>query len=162
MLTWATTQPQGDTTRGHELPPTNPALSRLLSMYASQPSEEYSESYNYSESSSIGLFPAFHFSLHTLALLSSLQSSSSKGSRKVNLLVAALEVDGPDTIRIKKGPDAGKEVSILKLILGDEEGNVCRLTAWREVADQWGGNGPSVAAKKGDVVYLESKTSSGG
>lgn len=83
-----------------------------------------------------------------------------QGSKqKVNLLVAIMEVEGPDTIHIKKGPDSGKEVSILKIIVGDEDGGVCRLTAWREVAEQWGGsyaNTPAPSLKRGDVVYLQS------
>jgi len=71
------------------------------------------------------------------------------------VLLAVLEVDGPNTIRIKKGLDAGKEVSLLSLVLGDEEGMVCKLTAWREIADAWGGGeGPGV--KRGDILYIES------
>jgi len=69
--------------------------------------------------------------------------------------LAALEVEGPDTIRIKKGTDAGKQVSILKMILGDEDGMVCKLTAWREIAETWGGVGNSLAVKRGDVVLIE-------
>jgi hypothetical protein len=75
----------------------------------------------------------------------------------VNVLVTVLEVEGPDTIRITKGREVGKEVSLLKLVIGDEDGQVCRLTAWREVAERWGGallNETSV--KRGDVVYLQS------
>ena len=67
-----------------------------------------------------------------------------------------LEAEGPDTIRIKKGSDAGKEVAVLKLILGDEEGCVCKLTAWREVAEDWGGIGDAVGVKRGDVLYIAS------
>jgi len=81
-----------------------------------------------------------------------------KFTQKVNLLLAVLEVEGPDTIRIKKGADACQEVSILKVILGDEEGDVCKLTAWREVADNWGGNGSEVGMKRGDIVHIESKS----
>jgi len=72
------------------------------------------------------------------------------------VLLAVLEVEGPDVIRIKRGADAGKSVSIFKMILGDEEGNVCKLTAWREVAEEWGGIGKGVATKRGDIVYIES------
>lgn len=73
------------------------------------------------------------------------------------MLLAALEVEGPDTIRIKKGADAGKEISILKMILGDEAGNVCKLTAWREFAEMWGGAGTAIGAKRGDILLIESK-----
>ena len=45
------------------------------------------------------------------------------------------------------------------MILGDEEGTACKLTTWREVADsgEWGGSGKAVAAKRGDIVHIESK-----
>lgn len=114
---------------------------------------------NYFDASSIGRFPSFHFDLHTLSSLSQLSSGKVKGSMRVNVLLAVLEVEGPDTIRIKKGADAGQVVSVLKLILGDDEGNVVKLTAWREVAEDWGGTGTSggVATKRGDVIYIESK-----
>lgn len=81
-----------------------------------------------------------------------------KGSRKINVLVAVLEVEGPDTITIKKGVDAGKQVSLLKMILGDEEGIVSKMTAWREIADTWGGNEASSAVKRGDIIFLESQS----
>ncbi|KAK7692170.1 hypothetical protein QCA50_003791 [Cerrena zonata] len=118
-------------------------------------------SYDYSDASSIARFPAFHFSLHGVTSLSSLigrVQSEKRGGQKVNVLVAILEVEGPDVIRLKKGIDAGKEVGILKLILGEEDGGVCKLTAWREVAEAWGGSDPDPSApgiKRGDVVLLE-------
>lgn len=115
-----------------------------------------SQSYNYSDASSIARFPSFHFALHSLTSLSSLPTTSSRGSRKVNILIAVLELEGPDTIRIKKGADAGREVAVLKMILGDEEGCISKLTAWREVAESWGGVGDVVGVKRGDVIYVES------
>ena len=72
------------------------------------------------------------------------------------MLLAVLEADGPNAIRIKKGPEAGKEVSLLSLVLGDEEGMVCKLTAWREIADAWGGGGEEPGVKRGDILYIES------
>ena len=116
---------------------------------------------NNSNASSIGRFPSFHFNLHSLTSLSQLAGPAGKlfkGSRKVNVLLAVLEVEGPDVIRIKKGADAGKQVGIFKMILGDEGGNVCKLIAWREVAEEWGGIGESVATKRGDIVYIESNS----
>ena len=118
----------------------------------------------HSSTSSIAHFPSFHFSLHTVTSLSSLAAqvtgtipgTKGKLTRKVNLVLVVLEIEGPDTIRIKNGAEAGKEVSLLKLILGDEEGSVCKLTAWREVAEEWGGSGQATGTKRGDVVYLES------
>lgn len=120
---------------------------------------------------SVARFPAFHFSLHTLSSLAALEHNPASGGhvrvsypfpsgkRKANLLVAVLEIEGPESIRIKKGTDAGKEVSLLKVIVGDEDGGVCRLTVWREVAEQWGGayvDSKEPSMKKGDVVYLQS------
>ena len=116
------------------------------------------QSDEYSDASSIARFPTFHFNIHALAPLSRVPYKTGvKPPVKVNVLLAVLEVEGPDMIRIKKGVDAGKEVGILKMILGDEEGNVCKLTAWREVAEDWGGLCEGFAAKRGDVVHLESE-----
>ncbi|KAF8346060.1 hypothetical protein F5887DRAFT_1158416 [Amanita rubescens] len=121
----------------------------------SSPSASQSLSYSRSNldlSRSIAHFPSFHFNPNSLSSLSLL----SQTTRKVNLLLAVLEVDGPDTIKIKNGRDAGKEVAILKMIVGDEEGKVGKLTAWREVAEMWGGSlEGSVAVKRGDVILLE-------
>ncbi|KAH9859021.1 hypothetical protein C2E23DRAFT_864776 [Lenzites betulinus] len=141
--------------------------SHLHSQMETQETQE-TNSYDYSDASSIAQFPAFHFSLHSLTPLGTLieqahaaRSSSRvpprKTSLKVSVLAAVLEVDGPDTIRIKKGPDAGKEISLLKLILGDESGGICKLAAWRETAEDWAGLNPDVPApglKKGDIVLL--------
>ncbi|PPQ79373.1 hypothetical protein CVT25_002643 [Psilocybe cyanescens] len=110
---------------------------------------------NYSDASSIARFPSFHFNLHSLTSLTSLVERKFKGSIKVSCLLAVLEVEGPDSIHIKKGADAGKEVSIFKIVLGDEDSTVCKLTAWREVAEDWGGSGVAVAAKRGDIVHIE-------
>ncbi|KAJ3494012.1 hypothetical protein NLJ89_g10899 [Agrocybe chaxingu] len=138
--------------------------SRFLETQAE--SQSYQESRSISDANaSIARFPSFHFNLNSLTPLSSLSSNAknklgpalptAKTQRKVNLLVAILEVEGPDTIRVKKGVDAGKEVSVLKLILGEEDGSVGKLTAWREVAEEWGGAGKKVGVKRGDVVHFE-------
>ncbi|OBZ71048.1 hypothetical protein A0H81_09290 [Grifola frondosa] len=130
---------------------------------------ETQESYDSSDASSIARFPAFYFSLHSLTSLTALSNHAqaiggdSPRALQVTVLVAVLEVDGPDAIRIKKGAEAGKEVSLLKLVLGDADGAVCRLTAWREVAESWGGasledDAPGI--KKGDIVLLESASAS--
>ena len=112
--------------------------------------------YNYSDASSIGRFPSFNFSPHSLTSLSTLSvlSKSGRGSRKVAILVAVLEVDGPDTITIKNGAEAGKQISMLKMILGDEEGNVSKLVACRDITDVWGGNTAYPAVKRGDICYV--------
>jgi len=77
--------------------------------------------------------------------------------RKINVLLAIVEVEALEKITMKKAPDTGKQIGLLKLILTDDSGNVCKLTAWREVADDWGGVGKTLGCKRGDVVLLESK-----
>lgn len=160
--TTAITWPPTPAAPANEPEPTAPSflnapVSRLQSFYDTQDSA----SYNYSDASSIARFPAFHFSLHSLTSISALcafaKSGPGKGSKKASVVLAALEVEGPDTIRVKRGPDAGKDVSILKMIMGDEEGTICKLTAWREVADAWGGSGSSPRVKRGDIVFMESE-----
>ncbi|KZT10937.1 uncharacterized protein LAESUDRAFT_755572 [Laetiporus sulphureus 93-53] len=145
------------------------SASRPRSQFQTQDTQDKT-SYIYSDASSISRFPAFHFSLHALTPLSSLiaeahaqkrQPNAGKDSRKVTVLAAVLELDGPDTIRIKRGVDAGKDVSLLKLILGDDDGTICKLTAWREVAESWGGSIPELTSpgvKRGDVLLLESES----
>ena len=128
-------------------------------------------SFEYSDASSIARFPSFHFSLHTLTPLSSLHDLMSRqripqqpyGSQmgfantKLNVLVAILETEGPDNIRVKKGVEAGKEVSILKFIVADEDGAICKLVAWRDTAERWGGSYTAVdPIKRGDIVHFQS------
>jgi hypothetical protein len=120
------------------------------------------EETGYSDASSIGRLPTFSFSLNSLtplgAMRSAIAGAKTKGSRLVNVLVAVMEVEGTDTIRIKKGKDAGREVTVLKILGADEEGEVARATAWREVAELWGGVHTGVeGVKKGDVVLMESR-----
>ena len=114
------------------------------------------QSLNYSDASSIACFPTFHFNLHTLVSITQLVKQKTVGTIKISALLAVLEVEGPDTVRIKSGKDAGKEVAVLRLILGDEGGSISKLIAWREVAERWGGQQSTVAVKRGDVVLIES------
>ena len=124
----------------------------------------------YSESeSSIALFPNLQFSLHELANLSTLMSGRNvqhgggriAGQRmtKLSFLAAVLEVDGPDVVRLKKGPDAGMEVALLKLIVCDDRGSIIKITAWRQTAEQWAGSDEAShpAIKKGDIVCFKSQ-----
>lgn len=154
LITWPPTAEEATTESNRER-----RASIFLSVSASRflETQETQEtaSYNYSDASSIGRFPSFNFSLHSLTSLSAL-TAAPKSPRKFAVLVAALEVEGPDTITIKKGADAGKQVSLLKMILGDEEGTVCKLTAWRQIADLWGGNDDLPAVKRGDILFIES------
>ena len=121
-------------------------------------------SYDYSDTSSIGRFPHFSFNLHTLRLVKALvemaKSSRTKGSLGVNVLMAVLEVEGPDAVTIRKGREAGNQASILKMILGDEDGNVLKLTAWRDIAEVWGiGTDTQPPIRRGDVVLFQSLSS---
>lgn len=141
--------------------------SRVSSGLQESTMEETQEtaSCEYSDTSSIGRFPHFSFNLHTLRLVKALvemaNSSRTKGTLKVNVLMAVLEVEGPDAVTIRKGKDAGNQASILKLILGDEDGNVLKLTAWRDVAEMWGiGSDTQPLVRRGDVVLFQSPSSS--
>ncbi|KAJ7476975.1 hypothetical protein B0H11DRAFT_2031462 [Mycena galericulata] len=159
FITWPPTA-QGDDSESQEDQsiPSFLNVSKSMAQTDAQPESQFesqeSQSYNYSDASSIARFPAFHFSLNSLTSLTSLAKSRVKGTKKVSLLLAVLEVDGPDSFHFKKGKDAGKESFVLKMILGDEDGNVCKLTAWREVAQDWGGSGQEVGAKRGDILLL--------
>ncbi|KAJ6579545.1 hypothetical protein DFH09DRAFT_1146869 [Mycena vulgaris] len=134
------------------------SMAQTGAQFESQFESQETQSYNYSDASSIARFPAFHFSMNSLSSLASLAKSRVKGTKKVTLLLAVFEVDGPDSFYFKKGKDAGKESFVLKMILGDEEGNVCKLTAWREVAQDWGGAGDEIGAKRGDILLLTDVT----
>lgn len=165
LITWPPTPAGEEHSRASET-----GLYNATSQFESQDESQESQSLNYSDSSSIARFPTFQFNLHSLTSLSAIRNSRNSTSssqlggynhnNKVNVLLAVLEVEGPDTIRTKKGPDAGKEISLLKMILGDEGGSVCKLTAWRETADIWGGSGPKdIPVKRGDVVLIYSTRS---
>ncbi|KAJ7174390.1 hypothetical protein C8R46DRAFT_892412 [Mycena filopes] len=155
FFTWPPTAP-GDESQSEDEKsvPSFLNVSKSMALLESQFETQESQSYNYSDASSIARFPAFHFSLNTLSSLTALAKSRVKGSQKVTLLLAVLEVDGPDSFHFKKGKDAGKEGFVLKMILGDDDGNVCKLTAWREVAQDWGGCGDEIGARRGDILLL--------
>ncbi|KAI6106892.1 hypothetical protein F5141DRAFT_984690, partial [Pisolithus sp. B1] len=91
--------------------------------------------YSDENTSSVARFSNFQSSLHTVTSLSSLRHTLCRQD-EVNVLVAILVVD---TVKVKSGPRAGQESSILELIFGDEGGCVCRLTAWRDTAEVWDG-----------------------
>lgn len=77
-------------------------------------------------------------------------------SRKATILVALLDVDGPDYISVKRGPHAGSQVARLTWTVGEESGLVSKVTAWRETAETWGGLERDTEGKRGDIVLLES------
>ncbi|KAG1725704.1 uncharacterized protein EDB91DRAFT_1265431 [Suillus paluster] len=150
VITWPPT-PVANTTGAPSFLRTSQSQS-LVATYETQETTSVS----YSDASSIARFPHFQISLHKVSSLASLYSENMTRGRKVNILLATLEVEGPDIVHVKKGPDAGKEVSVLKMILGDEDGSVCKLTAWRDVADAWG----VLGVKRGDIIYLQNLTPS--
>jgi len=157
FITWSPTQNRtGDASR-----------SQVSSGAQESTIEETQEttSHEYSDTSSIGRFPHFSFNLHTLRLVKALvemaKSSRTKGTLKVNVLMAVLEVEGPDAVTIRKGQYAGNQVSILKMILGDGDGNILKLTAWRDVAEMWGiGTDVQLPIRRGDVVLFQSVSGS--
>lgn len=77
-------------------------------------------------------------------------NSERNDSAKASVLVGLLDVEGPDIVRIKKGVDAGKEISLLKMMIGSPDGTVCKVTVWRELAEIWGDS-----LRRGDVTLLQ-------
>ncbi|KAJ7745415.1 hypothetical protein DFH07DRAFT_16046 [Mycena maculata] len=159
FITWPPTPPgdDSDSQEGQSVPSffnASKSMAQTDAQLESQFETQETQSYDYSDASSIARFPKFHFSLNSLTSLTSLAKSRIKRTKKVSLLLVVLEVDGPDSFYFKKGKDAGKESFVLKMILGDEDGNVCKLTAWREVAQDWGGAGQEIGAKRGDILFL--------
>lgn len=100
---------------------------------------------------SIARLPSFHIPVNRLSNIESVLriENSAYPVRKVCLLVAILDMEGPNVVRVKKGQYAGKETTVLGLVVGDEEGKIAKITVWRECAEEWSG-----MVQKGDVVYL--------
>jgi hypothetical protein len=73
---------------------------------------------------------------------------------KASILVVVIDVQGPDSVTIKKGVAEGTKVSRLQLTVGDDDDAIASLTAWRETAERWGNATEDVGLKKGDVVFL--------
>ena len=148
-MTWATTsQPEGGN-ESMNRPPLGASTSRMASLGQINFETQDFSTGSYSDTSSIARFPDFQFSLNALSVLASVQG-------KACLLLAVLEVDGPDEVTVRRGPDAGRTVSVLRLVVGDEASTIRKLTAWREVAETWGGATQTEGVRRGDVVYFES------
>ena len=100
---------------------------------------------------SIARLPSFHIPVNRLSTIGSAFriENSACVTRKVCLLVAVLDMEGPNVVTIRKGPEAGTQTAVLKLVVGDEEGKIAKITAWRERAEEWG-----EMVRKGDVVYM--------
>ncbi|KAG5634285.1 hypothetical protein H0H81_002543 [Sphagnurus paluster] len=155
LISWPATVDEGYARLSHSAPSflLDISKSRVGQMQFETQETQETQSFNhtYCDASSIAHFPAFHFGLNALTPIASLARSSPHGTRKVTVLLAALEVEGPDVVCLRKGAEAGKEVAVMSMVLGDEEGAVCKLTACRAVAEAWGDGG----IKRGDVLLLE-------
>lgn len=114
-----------------------------------------------SEGSSISRFPAFNFSLNNVSSLPSIMHSHkpNSASSKVTVLLGVLETEGPNYIKVKTGHYAGSEVALLKLIVGDDTGLMCKMVAWRDTAELWGGVDTDPGLKRGDITLFESAVS---
>ncbi|KLO04947.1 hypothetical protein SCHPADRAFT_840002 [Schizopora paradoxa] len=161
LISWPPSDPQ------HKPYESQALGSKYTSRNFSKFETQETQSFDHASTSSIAAFPTFTINLNAISTISSLAILRPTESKKVNLLVVVMEVEGPESIRIKKGKDAGKEIGLLKLIVsdGDDEGSFCKITAWRETADDWGGVMPdpslrrtssdNEAINRGDVVYFE-------
>jgi hypothetical protein len=100
---------------------------------------------------SIARLPSFHIPVNRISSIESVLQieNSAYPTRKVCLLVAILDMEGPNVVRVKKGKDAGTEAAVLGLVVGDEEGKIAKITVWKERAEEW-----SEMVRKGDIVYL--------
>ena len=149
---------EGDTTKGHtskrdESQIGNKASFDTTSMSDESDSKDITPTFDTQDDNiSIARLPSFHIPVNRLSSIESAlrRESSAYATRKVCLLVAILDVDGPNVVRIKKGQDAGKEAAVLMLVVGDGEGQATKITVWRERAEEWG-----EMVRKGDVVYMK-------
>lgn len=131
-------------------PPPNSSPQRSQSQFLTSLEES-----SYSTSPSvIHQLPKFRVPLLSLSPLHAISNGTinteDSNSKKVSILVAVLDVDGPEYVRITKGVDRGIEVGLLKLVLGSVDGSICRLTVWRERAELWGN-----LTRRGDVVLFQ-------
>lgn len=137
----------------HQVPPTSSYPHMLGSLDTSLDENSSVDITRDSSDASIARLPTFRIPINQLASLKNLvqpQAARTSSSTKVTILVGVLEIDGPDFIRIKKGIDAGLEVALLKLVIGDTDGGICKLTVWRELAEEWANE-----LNGGDVVLLQ-------
>jgi hypothetical protein len=121
--------------------------------YASADSYEASA---YSDQSSLGRLPLFAFSLNNLTTITTIRSFARTrpgraGSGRATLLLAVLEADGPDTVTLRQGAERGKEVSVMRCLCGDDDGELAKITAWREPAEEMGAAG----VRRGDVIHFD-------
>jgi len=103
------------------------------------------------DSTSIARLPSYHIPVNQLSSIASVlrMENSAYPARKVCMLVAILDMEGPNVVRIKKGQYAGQDTVVLGLVVGDEKAKIAKVTVWRERAEEWGG-----MLRKGDVVHM--------
>ncbi|KAG9100388.1 hypothetical protein FRC06_004164 [Ceratobasidium sp. 370] len=146
------TQPETYQTNPGDSLASNSTASTVLeqsTFFRTFPTNTLSQSLS-TESSSVINFPAFHFSLRTLTPLRVALTPAGRGSVRATLLVAVLEVDGPDPITTKNG----QETHLLRLVIGEDDGSAGKLVAWGDSALEWGGARKMPGLRRGDVVLL--------
>jgi len=127
---------------GHEVPPPSIYSQPLESRDTSMEDESSADATRDSSDASIVRLPTFGIPINRLASLKHLMQPNSaremSNSKKISVLAGIVDIDGPDYIRIKKGVDAGLEVALSKIVIGDEDGGICKVTVWRDLAEEWG------------------------
>lgn len=137
-----------------QLPPTSSYPRHAATQEDSMEEDSSADITRESSDASIARLPTFRIPISRLASLKRLMQPQTatrmSNSTKIVVLAGVLDIDGPDYVRIRKGVDAGREVALLKLVVGDAEGGICKLTVWRELAEEWGD-----MLSKGDVVLFQ-------
>lgn len=103
---------------------------------------------------SIVNLPSWSFSLASITPLSHIMRGKTN-AKKVNLLVVVHEIEGPETIPLKK-PSLNKTgrmqaVRRATLLVLDESALTMSIVLWDDYADKWAGE----YLRAGDVVYLQ-------
>jgi hypothetical protein len=142
---------------GHEVPPTSSPPRPSGSQNTSMDEESSGDATRDSSDASIVRLPTFGIPINQLASFKQLMQPNSaheiSNSKKISVLTGILDIAGPDYIRIKKGVDAGLEVALLKIVIGDEDGGICKVTVWRDLAEEWG-----QLLNRSDVVLFRGET----
>jgi hypothetical protein len=144
---------------GHEVPPTSSYPQPSESQNTSMDEESSGDATRDSSDASIVRLPTFGIPINHLASFKQLMQPNSvheiSNSKKISVLAGILDIAGPDYIRIRKGVDAGLEVALLKIVIGDEDGGICKVTVWRDLAEEWG-----QLLNRSDVVLFRGETNS--
>ena len=68
------------------------------------------------------------------------------------MLVGILSVEHTGTVAVKNGKNAGKTVTMSRLVVADAQGDLCKLTIWEHLPE----DGVEALAR-GDVIYATSQ-----